>query len=97
MRAWWQGKGGNVGLRFAHPNLCGLGAAWEREYDGKARASIHGHRLDTPDLKGDTAVLEAGFVLTPATSQNLTLELGVQGHAGKREGVTGSFRVNYRF
>jgi outer membrane autotransporter protein len=74
-----------------------LGAAWEREHDGKARASIHGYRLATPDMKGDTGLVEAGFTLASAANQPLTLDLGIQGHAGKREGVTGSARVNYRF
>ncbi|MDR1646436.1 MAG: autotransporter outer membrane beta-barrel domain-containing protein, partial [Zoogloeaceae bacterium] len=74
-----------------------LGAAWEHEYDGKAKASIHGHRLDTPELKGDTGMLEAGFTLNPTAAKPLTLDIGIQGYAGKREGVTGSVRANYRF
>ncbi|MDR1648068.1 MAG: autotransporter outer membrane beta-barrel domain-containing protein, partial [Zoogloeaceae bacterium] len=74
-----------------------LGAAWEREYDGKAKASIHGYRLDTPKLKGNTGMLEAGFTLNPTAEKPLTLEFGVQGYTGRREGITGSFRVNYRF
>jgi hypothetical protein len=74
-----------------------LGAAWEHEFDGKARASIFGARIATPDLKGDTGVVEAGFTLTPGARQPLTLDVGVQGYTGKREGVTGSLKVNYRF
>jgi hypothetical protein len=75
-----------------------LGAAWEHEYDGKAKASILGARLPAPGLQGDTGIVEAGFTLTPsARNQALTLDVGVQGYAGKREGVTGSMRVNYRF
>ncbi|MDR1646794.1 MAG: autotransporter domain-containing protein [Zoogloeaceae bacterium] len=74
-----------------------LGAAWEHEYDGKAKASLHGYRLDTPKLKGDTEMLEAGFTLNPTAEKALTLELGIQGYTGRREGMTGSFRVNYRF
>jgi outer membrane autotransporter protein len=72
-----------------------FGASWEREYDGKARAKLEGYRLTTPQLKGDTALLETGFVLNPV--KPLTLEFGVQGHTGRREGVTGSFRMEYRF
>jgi uncharacterized protein with beta-barrel porin domain len=51
--------------------------------------------MTVPQLKGDTALLETGFVLNPTKS--LTLEFGVQGHAGRREGTTGSFRMEYRF
>ncbi|MDR2365053.1 MAG: autotransporter outer membrane beta-barrel domain-containing protein, partial [Zoogloeaceae bacterium] len=74
-----------------------LGAAWEHEFDGKAKASIHGYRLAAPDLKGDTGMLEAGFTLNPTATKPLTLDIGIQGYAGKREGVTGSVRANYRF
>ncbi|MDR2788729.1 MAG: hypothetical protein LBD06_10345, partial [Candidatus Accumulibacter sp.] len=74
-----------------------LGAAWGREYDGKVRASIYGNRLDTPKLQGDSTLVEAGFTLTPGPSHPLSLDFGIQGYAGKQEGVTGSFRLNYRF
>jgi outer membrane autotransporter protein len=74
-----------------------LGAAWERETDGKSRASIDGYRPDTPELKGNTGLVEAGFTLNPATARAWTLDIGVQGYAGQREGVTGSLKVNYRF
>ncbi|MDR0672799.1 MAG: autotransporter domain-containing protein [Zoogloeaceae bacterium] len=74
-----------------------LGAAWEHEYNGKAKASVYGHPLETPELAGDTGMLEAGFTLNPLTAKPLTLEIGLQGYTGKREGVTGSLRANYRF
>ncbi|GHU10030.1 hypothetical protein FACS1894185_0420 [Betaproteobacteria bacterium] len=76
-----------------------LGAAWEHEYDGKANANTNGFAIDAPKLKGDTGLLEAGLTLTPATEnkQGWSLDLGVQGYAGKREGVTGSLRARYRF
>jgi outer membrane autotransporter protein len=92
-----------LGARWSQTVLPGgqlyLGAAWEREYDGKAKVSIFGDRLTTPKsapkLTGNTTLVEAGFTLTPVKS--LTLEFGVQGHTGRREGVTGSFKVEYRF
>ncbi|MDR3351608.1 MAG: autotransporter outer membrane beta-barrel domain-containing protein, partial [Zoogloeaceae bacterium] len=74
-----------------------LGAAWEREYDGKAKASLHGYSLAAPTLKGNTTILELGFTLTPSATQPVSLDIGIQGYTGKREGVTGSFRINYRF
>jgi hypothetical protein len=58
----------------------------EHEFDGKAKASLHGCRLDTPELRGDTGMLEAGFTLNPTAKAPLTLDVGVQGNAGKREG-----------
>ncbi|MDR3158546.1 MAG: hypothetical protein LBU11_05970, partial [Zoogloeaceae bacterium] len=74
-----------------------LGAAWEREYDGKAKASAHGYRLPTPGLAGNTGFAEAGFTLNPTSAKPLTLDVGLQGYTGKREGVTGSLRMNYAF
>jgi hypothetical protein len=35
--------------------------------------------------------------MKPSPSLPLTIDLGVQGYTGKRDGVTGSFRLNYRF
>jgi hypothetical protein len=41
--------------------------------------------------------VEAGLSVTPGPTQPLSLKFGIQGYAGKREGVTGSFKLNYRF
>jgi autotransporter-associated beta strand protein len=74
-----------------------LGAAWEHEYGGKADASIYGHKLDAPRLKGNTGLAEIGLTLNPTSVQPLTLDIGVQGYGGKREGATVSFRAKYSF
>jgi autotransporter-associated beta strand protein len=77
-----------------------LGAAWEHEHDGKAKASIYGHQLDAPKLKGNTGIAEIGLTLNPnpnATKQMWSLDMGVQAYTGKREGVMGSVKVNYKF
>ncbi|MDR0736926.1 MAG: autotransporter outer membrane beta-barrel domain-containing protein [Zoogloeaceae bacterium] len=74
-----------------------VGLAWEHEYDGKAKASVYGYSLPTPKLQGDTGIVEAGFTVNPTALKALTLDAGIQGYAGKREGVTGSIRANYRF
>ncbi|GHT89705.1 hypothetical protein FACS1894101_0760 [Betaproteobacteria bacterium] len=92
-----------LGAKFHHTlttkTTAYVGAAWEHEYNAKANASIYGYKLDTPKLKGDTGLLEAGLTITPAAAnqQGWSLDLGVQGYAGKREGVTGSVRARYRF
>jgi outer membrane autotransporter protein len=73
------------------------GLAYEHEFDGEAKANTNGYKIDAPKLKGDSGVLELGLTLNPTSSKQLTLDFGVQGYTGKREGATGSFRVNYRF
>ncbi|GHU08930.1 hypothetical protein AGMMS50225_08530 [Betaproteobacteria bacterium] len=89
-----------LGTKFHHAltpkTTAWIGAAWEHEYDGKANASIYGYKLDAPTLKGDTALLELGLTLTPA-EKGWSLDVGVQGYAGKREGVTGNVKAGYRF
>jgi outer membrane autotransporter protein len=74
-----------------------IGLAWEHEFDGEARAKTNGYKIDAPELKGDTGSIELGLSMTPAPNNPLSLDIGLQGYAGQREGVTGSVRVNYRF
>ncbi|MDR2788464.1 MAG: hypothetical protein LBD06_08945, partial [Candidatus Accumulibacter sp.] len=61
------------------------------------RATAHGYEITRPDLKGGTGIGEIGLSMKPSPSLPLTIDLGVQGYTGKRDGVTGSFRLNYRF
>ena len=74
-----------------------IGAAWEHEFDGKARARTNGFDIDAPNLRGNTGIGELGLSLTPSTDLPLTVDLGVQGYTGKREGVTGSLMVKWEF
>ena len=74
-----------------------IGAGWEHEFDGKARATTNGFDIDTPNLRGNTGIGELGLSLTPSADLPLTVDLGVQGYTGKREGVTGSLMVKWEF
>ena len=74
-----------------------IGAAWEHEFDGKARATTNGFDIDAPNLHGNTGIGELGISLTPSADLPLTVDLGVQGYTGKREGVTGSLMVKWEF
>ena len=74
-----------------------VGAAWEHEFDGRARAATNGYDMDAPSLRGDTGIGELGLTLKPSSTLPLSFDLGVRGHAGKREGVTGSLRVKFEF
>ena len=73
------------------------GAAYEREFDGKARATTNGYDMKAPSMRGDTGVGELGLVFTPCASLPLSFDLGVQGYVGKREGLTGSLQAKYEF
>ena len=74
-----------------------IGAAWEHELDGKARATTNGFDIDAPNLHGNTGIGELGLSLTPSADLPLTIDLGVQGYTGKHEGVTGSLMVKWEF
>jgi hypothetical protein len=74
------------------------GAAWEREFDGVARATVYGLSTAAPSLKGSTGVFELGVSLRPPAAKSaLTLEMGVQGYTGKREGVGGTLKAAWVF
>ena len=74
-----------------------IGAAYEHEFDGRARATSYGYSLDAPSLKGGTGIGELGLTLKPSKTLPLSFDLGVQGYAGKREGVTGSLQARWEF
>ena len=74
-----------------------IGAAWEHEFDGEARATTNGFDIDRPDLKGSTGIGELGITLTPSSSIPVSLDLGVQGYVGKREGVSGTIQLQWKF
>ena len=72
-------------------------ACFDYEFDGKAKATVNGNRIDAPGLKGATGIGELGLILPPAPRLPLSLDLGVQGYVGTRQDVTGSLRVKYEF
>ncbi len=74
-----------------------VGAAYEHEFDGKARATVNGYGIGAPDLKGSTGIGEVGLSVTPSQNVPLSFDLGVQGYTGKREGVTGSLQIKFEF
>ena len=74
-----------------------VGAAWEHEFEGKAKAVTNGYGIEAPGLKGDTGIGELGLSLAPSQTLPLSFDLGVQGYAGNRQGVTGSLQIRFAF
>lgn len=87
-----------TGARFAYAvNDCVVpyvGAAFEYEFNGKARGAISSYNFGVPSLKGGTGIGEVGVTMR---RNNFSADLGVQGHIGRRDGVTGSLRVGWTF
>ncbi|MDR1857610.1 MAG: autotransporter domain-containing protein [Desulfovibrio sp.] len=74
-----------------------VGLAWDREFDGRQRASTNGFDLDVPSTKGDTGVGEIGLAMRPSAKRPLTVDLALQGYAGVRRGISGSLQVMLEF
>jgi hypothetical protein len=73
------------------------GLYWEREFDGKAHASIHGENFVSDEFGGDTGVGEIGLIVKSNQNAHLSLEAGLQGYLGQNRGFSGGFRLNYEF
>ncbi len=79
-----------------------IGAAWEWEFDGRARATTYGYNISTPDVTGGTGIGELGLSVKPfaksaGAAGGLSFDLAVQGYAGVRQGVSGTFQAKWEF
>ncbi|MDR0672329.1 MAG: hypothetical protein LBF93_01435 [Zoogloeaceae bacterium] len=78
-----------------------VGAALEHEFDGEANARLtvagFEREIDAPELKGTSGIAEVGLTFTPSANNALSLDIGLQGYADKREGATGSVQLKYAF
>ncbi len=73
------------------------GAYFEYEFDGKAETEnlASNIRYDSPKTRGATYIGELGLKYSPI--ERLDIDLSVQGHAGRRDGVNGSLKVGLSF
>ena len=74
-----------------------IGAAWEHEFDGESSATTNNLPILEPDLRGDTGIGEIGLTITPSETIPLTVDLGLTGYVGTREGISGSLLVKWTF
>ena len=73
------------------------GLAYEHEFDGKARATTYGQAINAPSLQGGMGIGELGLAVKASKSMPLSVDLGVQGYVGVREGFTVSAQIRYDF
>lgn len=74
------------------------GIGYEHEFDGKAKATfMEDCDIDAPYVRGGTGIFSVGATIRPESSQNLTISLRGNGYVGKREGISGSVKLNYAF
>jgi outer membrane autotransporter protein len=67
-----------------------LGAFAEHELSGSGRATVNGVKLAEPELRGTSGLGEIGLALIPSSKLPMNIDLGAQGHIGKRRGISGS-------
>jgi outer membrane autotransporter protein len=89
--------GGRISYALSNKITPYAGAAWEHEFDGKTRATTNGLAIDAPSMAGDTGILEAGLTLKPSDDLPLSIDLGLQGFVGQREGVAGNLQATLAF
>ena len=89
--------GARLNLASARHTTSYVGAYWEREFDGQARATVYGLETPAPSLKGNTGVFEVGFNWSPDAKKALTVGVGAQGYVGMRKGVSGTARMQWIF
>jgi hypothetical protein len=91
--------GGRFSYRFG--DGCGLstyaGAYYEHEFDGKVKATVYGFNVPETGISGGTGVGELGVSFKPVEDRKFTVDLGVQGYVGKRQGVQGNVGMVYMF
>ena len=73
-----------------------LGARYEYEFDGKAGGTVQGFRIPKTDMKGSTGLFDAGVKMR-LRQDTVTLDFGVTGTVGQREGIGGHALLSWNF
>ena len=74
-----------------------IGVSYEHEFAGSCESKTFGYNIASPSLEGDTGIGELGIKMTPSESLPLSVNLGVQGYVGQKQGVSGSCLLKYEF
>jgi len=73
-----------------------LGAAWEHEFGGDAKYSVHNITAGSPSLDGSTGVFELG-ISVKADNMPVSLDFGIETYLGIREGVSAKIQIAFEF
>lgn len=89
--------GSRLNEKFTESVSAYIGAAFEHEFDGNASATTNGLPMQSPSLKGSSAMVELGVNMRPLNDKAFVVGLGGQGYFGKKEGVVGTLQIGYKF
>ncbi len=71
-----------------------LALTYEYEMSGTARTNLYGFDIPSPSIKGSTGIIELGMQIN--TNKKLAIDLGIQGFIGKRQGFSGSIKMDFK-
>ena len=74
-----------------------VGAAFEHEFSGSCDSRAYGHSVAAPSFEGSSGMGELGLMMKPSEDMPLSVNLGVQGYVGQKQGVSGNCNIMYEF
>ncbi len=74
-----------------------VGVAFEHEFSGSCESTAYVHLVAAPSFEGSSGMGELGLVMKPSEDLPLSINLGVQGYLGQKQGVSGSCNFMYEF
>lgn len=72
-----------------------IGAAFEHEFPGSSESMGFGHSVAAPSFEGSSGMGEFGLMMKPAEILPLSFNLGVQGYAVQKQGISGNCAMMY--
>lgn len=89
--------GARVSKAYSERGTGYVGLAYEYEFDGEARATVKGFSTPVPSIKGSSGLVELGYILQPQGVNDPTINIGLQGWGGKKQGFTGNVDFVWTF
>ena len=89
--------GARVSKAYSERGTGYVGLAYEYEFDGEARATVKGFSTPSPSIQGSSGLLELGYIVQPKGVNDPTINIGLQGWGGKKQGVTGNVNFVWTF
>ena len=72
-----------------------FGGAYEHQLDGWVEANVYSYAIDTSALSGGTGIGEFIVSCRPTAGSRTSINAGLQGFGGKRQGVAGNVFVRF--
>ncbi|WP_455655590.1 autotransporter domain-containing protein [Phascolarctobacterium sp.] len=89
--------GGRLSKEYGAGTTGYAGLAYEYEFDGETRASVKGFSTPSPSIKGSSGMFEVGYIWQPKAANDPAIDLGLQGWAGKKQGLTANINFVWKF